>query len=122
MIVTQKKMAVYKATARRRWENERQQLLQRFRKTSMLARKAAELLKEQFGVQRVALFGSVAHEELFHSHSDLDLAVWGLDEKEYYRAVAQLLALDPVIRVDLIRVEAASASMREEIESSGVLL
>jgi predicted nucleotidyltransferase len=122
MMVTKQKMALYKATAQRRWKEEQQQLSYRFRHTVMLAHKAAKLLKEQFGVRRVALFGSAASEELFHHHSDLDIAVWGLDESEYYRAVAQLLALDPFVSIDLIRVEDANSSLREEIEKGGVLL
>ena len=122
MSVTKEKMARYKATARRRWEQERKQLSQRFHETSKLAREAAELLREQFGVERVVLFGSAGHEGLFHSKSDMDLAVWGLDEREYYRAVAQLIALDPQMDVDLIRVEDAGEPLRKEIEISGVPL
>ena len=39
---------------------------------------------------------------LYPLYSDLDIAVWGLDEKHYYRAVAKLLELDPAERVELV--------------------
>ena len=63
------------------------------------------MLKQQFGVQKVMAFGSITQKNLYHLHSDLDLAVWGLDEKHYYRAVAKLLELDPDERVDLVRID-----------------
>lgn len=51
------------------------------------ARRAASMLNEEFGAERVLLFGSVAREERLSPHSDLDLAVEGLAPMEYYRAV-----------------------------------
>ena len=55
-------------------------------------------------------------------HSDLDIAVWGLDEKNFHRAVAKLLELDPSQRVDLVRIEDARDSLRSVIDQEGVLL
>lgn len=40
-----------------------------------LVRKAAEELKNRFGVRRVILFGSLARMESFYPKSDVDLAV-----------------------------------------------
>ena len=60
--------------------------------------------------------------DLYHLYSDLDIAVWGLDEKHYYRAVAKLLELDPAERVDLVRIEDAQDSLRDVIHQEGVLL
>jgi predicted nucleotidyltransferase len=90
--------------------------------TWRLAKKAAELLKEQFGVQRVIAFGSITQRELYHLHSDIDIAVWGLDEKHYYRVVAKLLELDAAERIDLVRIEGAQDSLRAVIDQEGVLL
>ncbi|HEY66354.1 MAG TPA: nucleotidyltransferase domain-containing protein, partial [Caldilineae bacterium] len=44
-----------------------------------IARKAAEMLREEFGAIRVVLFGSLARGGPFDMHSDVDLAAWGLD-------------------------------------------
>jgi predicted nucleotidyltransferase len=57
------------------------------RERAMLAaRRAAEILRAEFGVQRVILFGSLATGSWFHRRSDIDLAVEGLDATDYWRA------------------------------------
>jgi uncharacterized protein len=91
----------------------------RFKKASEVTSQAASLLKEQFGVKKVLVFGSLVHPHLFHAHSDVDLAVWGLAGREYYRAVGVLQSLDPEIGVDLIAFEDASPSMQETIMREG---
>ena len=64
-------------------------------------------------------FRSLAHPERFHTRSDVDLAAWGLDERDYLRAVAAVTGLDREISVDLIAVEEAPQSLRERIEAEG---
>jgi tRNA nucleotidyltransferase (CCA-adding enzyme) len=58
---------------------EREQLLARIRE-------AAAALKARFGVRRVVLFGSLAHEAWFVPDSDVDLAVEGLGGGDYWEA------------------------------------
>ncbi len=84
-----------------------------------LARKAAKMLKTEFGVTRVAVFGSLLYTTRFHLKSDVDLAVWGMDEKKYYRAVSLLLDIDPLISVDLVSVEGARPALKKVIEKEG---
>ena len=99
-------MERYILTAQRR-EQQRSQKLQELRAQAMeVAKTAAGLLKGQFGAKRVVVFGSVLH-EAFHESSDIDLAVWELPEREYFRAVGQLLALSS-FEVDLVEVQYAS--------------
>ena len=52
----------------------------------------------------------------------MDLAVWELPEKKYYRAVAQLLHLDPGHGIDLVRIEDASDSLKKHIKQEGIEL
>jgi predicted nucleotidyltransferase len=109
----------YRQTAQRRLtflERERQQ---RVAKAWALARKAADLLRERFAAKRVAAFGSLIHPEYFHGRSDVDLAVWGLEEGDYLRAVAAVTALDREISVDLIAVEEAPESLSDLIRAEG---
>ncbi len=120
--VTPEEMAVYRATARRRWKREQQELARRQERAWELARHAARLLKEEFDVSRVVVFGSVGRGAPFHAHSDVDLAVWGLDEGIYYRVISLLLSLEPAIGVDLVRVEDASPALLKAIEEEGVSL
>jgi hypothetical protein len=48
-----------------------------------IAKKAAQLLKERYGVSRVRVFGSLAKESGFLQGSDIDLAVEGLKSGDY---------------------------------------
>ena len=87
-----------------------------------VAREAAVLLQTEFGVERVVAFGSLVDKLLFHVRSDVDLAVWGLPEKVYYRAVGRLQALDTAVAVDLIRIEETPATLQAVIKRDGVAL
>ena len=78
------------------------------------ARKAATLLKHTFGAERVVLVGSVLGED-FHEASDLDLAVWGLPESLYFKAIAQLDGLDG-FTIDLVEAQHALPHIAEAIQ------
>ena len=122
MQIPKLKMDIYKATAKQRWKQEQHELSLSYSQKWALAKKAAELLKEKFGAQRVVVFGPITKKELYHLHSDLDLAVWGLDKKLFHRAVAKLLELDLSQRIDLVRLEDARDSLRSAIEQECVLV
>ena len=112
-------MDAYQLTAQKRVQKQQEAVVKRQEKAWKLAQTAASLLKEEFGAAQVAIFGSLLQPKLFHRRSDIDLAVWGLDESEYFRAVSRLLSLDPDISFDLVEVEHASSGLREKIESEG---
>jgi len=117
-----KKMEIYRETARRRRRRKDQALTLRYERGWAIARQASQILKAQFGAERVVAFGSLLSAERFHQHSDVDLAVWGLDEKFLYRAVSRLLDLDSDISIDLVEAEHAAPALRASIEQEGVLL
>jgi uncharacterized protein len=89
---------------------------------SLLARikRLAEILKRDFGVKRVLLFGSLAAAPGFTLSSDVDLAVEGLEVKAYWRAWK--LAEDMIgdRGVDFVDVESVSDSLKQSIERYGV--
>lgn len=120
--ITDVQMAVYRAAARRRQQQQQRKLELRLGQGWKVAQAAGHLLKQQFGAQRVVIFGSLLHPQRFHERSDVDLAVWGLDERVYYRAVSRLLDLEPAIPVDLVQVEFAPSNLLMVIESEGVPL
>lgn len=122
MVVSPEEMAVYQATARERAKQRRHRLASRLAHARQVAERAARLLKEQYSVGCVLLFGSLVHPELFHIHSDIDLAAWGLAERDYYRAIGQLQALDAEFAIDLIRMEDAPSTLLSTIEREGVAL
>lgn len=105
----------YRKALRSRVDVARTQADSRFKKASEIASRTALVLKREFDVKKVVVFGSIVHPHLFHAHSDVDLAVWGLTGRQYYRAVGLLQSLDPEISVDLIAFEDATKSMQETI-------
>ncbi len=85
-----------------------------------LARQAAGLLREQFGVSRVALFGSLARRDSFTSWSDIDVAVWGMGDGDFFRAVAAVTRLSAEFKIDLVDVDSCRPILRECIEEEGI--
>jgi predicted nucleotidyltransferase len=72
------------------------------------------------GCSKIYLFGSFA-EGRGKTNSDIDIAVCGISNKEFFKAVATL----PFIvkhRVDLVDFDDLPSNYQESIESNGVLL
>jgi len=115
-------MAAYRASAQKRQQQWQAFLRDRQQLGFNLARQAADLLKQEFQVEKVVMFGSMLYLPHIHERSDLDLAVWGLAPDNYYRAVGRLLALDPRILIDLVEAESAPARILAVIETAGVAL
>ena len=120
--VTDKEMAVYRATARQREDQERKAQAQRAQRAWTLAQQAAALLKERFDARRVVLFGSLARRDFFHQRSDVDLAVEGIKSQDFWRAWSVLDTLGCEFEIDLVDVETASSALRLQIEREGVEL
>lgn len=112
----------YRTTARRRAMQRRQAQADRRQRAWRVAHQAAAVLKTDYGAHQVVLFGSLARDEPFSPHSDIDLAVWGLDEQIYYRVVSKLLDLDPAISVDLLRAEEMATQFLDIVEAEGITL
>ena len=81
---------------------------------------ARELVK-RFGAHRVVLFGSAARGDI-HKKSDIDLAVWGIPPKDFYRAVAFASGYSKEWRVDLVDAEDCRETLRHFILKDGVEL
>lgn len=82
-----------------------------------LAERCRQVLQEQFGVQRVVLFGSAAGDGPWHSRSDLDLAVEGLRPEDHLRAIkACYELLPPGLELDLILIESAPPELQAYIK------
>ncbi len=115
-------MQVYKRTARLRWQAEEKAREQRRTQAQLLARQAAAMLKADFGVQRVVLFGSLLQSQRFFLSSDVDLAAWGLTSANWLKAIAAVRNLSDEIDLNLVDVEACSAELYASIEQHGVPL
>jgi predicted nucleotidyltransferase len=112
------RMERYRESARRREEFNRIELETRRKRGWELARQAAEILKKEFGAERMVVFGSLLSSDLFHRQSDIDLGAWNV--QRYSQAVKRLLDLDAGFDFDLVSVEDASAELLAVIEAEGV--
>lgn len=118
--ISPEKMAEYRAGARKR-EAERQAALdERFELAWQLARHGADTLRSQFGATKVVVFGSLVNRKRFFERSDIDIAVWGIPEQLYLRALGSLLDSTTEFSIDLVRVEEARDHIRRAIEAEGV--
>jgi predicted nucleotidyltransferase len=117
--ITQEKLAQYRTTAHKRAQAAEAQVAARLARAQAVAKHAATWLRQHYPIERVVVFGSLVQPSLFHERSDIDLAVWGLDERHYYRVVGELQALDAEFSIDLIRMEEAPLSLQTVIETEG---
>jgi len=120
--LTPEEMDAYRAAARRRREQEGRELAQREKRAWELARRAAALLREQFGATRVMLFGSLANAGCFTPWSDVDLAAWGIRLEDTFRAIGAVMDIDAEIEVNLVDVNTCRPELLVSIEQEGIEL
>lgn len=80
---------------------------QRQKQGLAIAQKCANFLKEKYGAKKVILFGSLLDYQKMNIHSDIDLAVMGLPEKDYFKAVGFLLEIADGFSIDLVEIQNA---------------
>jgi len=117
--ISEEEMAVYRATAQRRLEQEEKRLAVRREKAWKTARRAAKLLKEDFGAQRVVVFGSLLRPECFNKWSDVDIAAWGIRPEDTFRAMGAVMDLSENIEINLVDMDTCRATLRAVIEREG---
>ena len=60
------------------------------------------MLYEEFEATQVAVFGSLAQQNLFSERSDIDIVVWGLASDEYLSAVSETIGFSQEFKIDLV--------------------
>ena len=85
-----------------------------------IAGTAAQLLRKEFGAQKVVVFGSLAHEKGFGLWSDIDLGAWGIPPEKFYSAVAAATGLSPFFKIDLVDVAECRPTLQKVIEKEGI--
>ena len=82
---------------------------------------AAAALRRRYHVRRVVLFGSLVRGgRWWGPSSDIDLAVDGLEGREYWDAWRLVEDMIPDRTVDFVDIRMATPSLRSAILSSGV--
>ena len=120
--VTSENIIKYRQTAQKNWEKTEKERQLRKDKAWILAKQGANLLKEQFKVSKVVVFGSLIREDCFTSWSDIDLAAWGISPQDTFRAMEAVKDLDQDIEINLVDIETCSKNLKLNIEKDGILL
>ncbi len=117
--ITKEQLETYMISAKKREKARLAKLEERRQRGLTLAKDAAQLLKTQFGATQVILFGSLLSDK-FHEDSDIDLAVSGLPENQYFQAVGCLLGLGE-FDFDLVEISQARPVIAQAI-AKGIIL
>ncbi|MCB8942406.1 MAG: nucleotidyltransferase domain-containing protein [Ardenticatenaceae bacterium] len=120
--ITPQALAAYRTTMQQRGEQDKKARQERQKLAHQIAHQASKLLKEEFDVTKVVLFGSLAHQHWFSHSSDIDLAVWGLTKSDYFLAVARLQELSTEFKIDLVDINNCSVSLYQVIQREGQIL
>lgn len=97
----------------------RQQLAARRMRALEAAENLARMLKEDFNVERVIVFGSCLNEDYFHQRSDIDLGVKGLAADDFLRALYEVNVIHHGFKVDLIDVDTCDDFLKRKILTEG---
>ncbi len=104
---------------RRRRARLRGEISNRRKLASLVARKVAKLLRDEFGATEVILFGSLARRGSFTLYSDIDLAVRGIDPERFFAASAAIESVDLKFEIDLVELETCPPALLKSIEKDG---
>ncbi|CAA7602776.1 Nucleotidyltransferase domain protein [Acididesulfobacillus acetoxydans] len=102
-------------------EAEEQQRLNHYAEAREKAKKVALALSSAFSGVEVYLFGSLTT-DLFEEESDIDIAVKGLSEEQYFKAYKIAENIAEPIPLDFIQLEFAQDRIKERIMRDGVRL
>ena len=118
--ISAEQMAVYQRTARRREAERRAAAAARRERAWLVAAQAADLLKQQFGAERVVAFGSLVDNGRFRADSDIDLAVYGIEPALFLKAWHIIDELAPDIEIDLVDMAIAKEWVYQVLAERGV--
>jgi len=108
---------------RKRLEEEEKKLLDiRYEKALNLAKEISEILYKKYKAKKVLLVGSLKDKELFTKWSDIDLAVSGISDKDYFKAISEVLSLNTDFKIDIIDLDSCEEEIRLSLEREGILL
>lgn len=117
-----KEIQQYREFYKEQEKKKKEKLLQRYHKAWSIARKAAKILYQEYQAQKVVVFGSLRGTEHFSEWSDIDIAVWGIKPELYFKAVARIISLSPIFKIDIVDPDDCQESLKEIIEKEGIVI
>ena len=80
----------------------------------------AALLYEQFGATQVFVFGSLTEPMWFTKGSDIDIAVSGLSNDVYNKALSKIMDFDLAFKIDIINFDRSKGLFRERVKYQAI--
>ena len=119
--ITPEQLAACRKLLERRWKSRKvdETLL---RRAWQAAYEVVTLLYDEFGATKVAVFGSLAEPLGFTKSSDIDIAVWGLSDKEHTKANSKAMDLRIGFKIDLINFDLTKGLFKERIQQKAILI
>ncbi len=117
--ITPDQLAACRKHLERRWKSRKvdETLLKR---AWQAAYEVANLLYDEFCATKVAVFGSLAEPIGFNKTSDIDIAVWGLSDKEHTRANSKAMDLRTGFKIDLINYDLTKGQFKERVQQKAI--
>lgn len=115
-------MTSYREYLKKMLEMEKQKLNKCYEKAWEVAKQIAYLLRQKYGANKVWVFGSLTNKEMFNQWSDIDIAVEGISNEYYYKAVAEVISFSLEYKIDMVDIFECSPLMQENIKREGILI
>ena len=80
----------------------------------------AAVLYDEFQAKHVAVFGSLTEPIGFKESSDIDIAVWGLTDKEHTKAKDRIWEMEPGFKIDLINFDLTKNLFQQRIQQQAI--
>ncbi len=93
----------------------------RYARARQAALRCAGILAKRYHARLIVLIGSLTNEDRFDFHSDIDIAVEGIDAGSYFLALGDITLNAEEFEVDLVPVENADPRMMDKISRGEVL-
>lgn len=117
--ITPKQLASCRRRLERRWMNRKvdEELLQR---AWQIVYEISELLYDEYGATKVAVFGSLTEPIGFTKSSDIDIAVWGLSDDMHTKAYDKVMDRNTGFKIDLINFDMMKGYFRERVQQHAI--
>ena len=118
-IVTPEELASCRKQLENRWKNRKvdETLLER---AWQVAYGIAAFLYDECNAKQVAIFGSLTEPICFTKSSDIDIAVWGLTDKEHTKATNKVWDMETGFKIDLINFDLTKKLFRKRIQQQAI--
>lgn len=94
----------------------------RYHRAWQKARIAADILKKEYGAEKVWVFGSLIQKDRFNQKSDIDLAEVGIPDDKFYSAIAAITRVVRDFEIDLVDMKSCRDALKKAIEEEGILI